>query len=240
VSSESTAEPAARRILVLGTGTEIGKTFVTAALARELRRCGCSVMALKPIETGCVSAGDPPQDSDAWLLEAASTPALVRPHPLYAFDHPVSPHLAARRTRQAIDTGRIVDWVRRAEVALRRSTIQYNSSWVIIETAGGALSPLSDTATNADLARALEPAFWLLVAPDALGVLHDLRATLTALRSLARAPDLTVLSAARPPDASTGTNAAELAALGIATPAAVFERNSNAAAAPLANALMKL
>jgi dethiobiotin synthetase len=240
VSPESTGEPAARRVVVLGTGTEIGKTFVTAALARELRRRACSVVALKPIETGCVSAGNPAASSDAGQLEAASTPAVVRPHPLYGFEDPVSPHLAARRARAAIGTRQIVEWVRGAESTLRRDTLQYNSLWTVIETAGGALSPLSDTATNADLARALEPAFWLLVAPDALGVLHDLRATLTALRSLGRAPDLIVLSAARPPDASTGTNAAELAALGIATPAAVFERNSDAAAAPLASALMKL
>jgi dethiobiotin synthetase len=240
VSAESTGAPAARRVVVLGTGTGIGKTFVTAALARELRRRGCSVMALKPLETGCLSAGEPVASSDAWQLEAASTKAVVRPHPLHAFEDPISPHLAARRARAAIDIGQIVDWVRRAEIALRRSTIQYVSFWTIVETAGGALSPLSDAATNADLARALEPASWLLVAPDALGVLHDLSATLTALRSLARTPDLIALSAARPPDASTGTNAAELAALGIATPAAVFERNSDAGAEPLANALMRL
>jgi dethiobiotin synthetase len=240
VNAESTEVPAARRVVVLGTGTEIGKTFVTAALSRELRRRGCSVTALKPLETGCASAGEPPAGSDAWLLEAASTPGVVRPHPLNAFEDPISPHLAARRARTAIDTGQIVEWVRHAESALRRTTIQYTSLWTIVETAGGALSPLSDAATNVDLARALEPATWLLVAPDALGVLHDLRATLTALRSLARAPDLIALSGARPPDASTGTNAAELAALGIATPAAVFERNSDAGAEPLANALMEL
>jgi dethiobiotin synthetase len=239
VNAESTGEPPVRRVVVLGTGTGIGKTFVTAALARELRRRGCSVIALKPIETGCASAGDPAASSDAWQLEAAST-GVVRPHPLHAFEDPISPHLAARRARAAIDTGQIVEWVRSAELALHRSTIQYTSPWTIVETAGGALSPLSDTATNVDLARALEPAIWLLVVPDALGVLHDLRATLTALRSLARAPDVIAMSAARPPDSSTGTNAAELAALGIATPAAVFERNSDAGAEPLANALTQL
>jgi dethiobiotin synthetase len=84
----------------------------------------------------------------------------------------------------------------------------------VVETAGGALSPLSDTETNLDLARALEPAELVLVAPDALGVLHDVRATWTAMRALLREPDQLVLCRARPPDASTGTNAAELERLG--------------------------
>jgi dethiobiotin synthetase len=230
-------QPGPRRLVVLGTGTEIGKTFVTTAIARALRDHGCSVLALKPVETGCAGADEPPANSDAWQLELASTPGPFRPHPLYAFPEPISPHLAARRASSAIDLERIVSWVSEGEKALQRNTLRYGASWVIIETAGGALSPLSDAATNADLARALEPAIWLLVAPDALGVLHDLRATLTALRALVRLPDLVVLSAARPPDASTGTNAAELVRLGIATPAAVFDRNSNAGAGALARVL---
>src|SRR6202000_2887278 len=90
--------------------------------------------------------------------------------------------------------------------------------WVIIETAGGVFSPLSPAKTNFDLALALEPALWVLVAADSLGVLHDVSATLQAMRARKRAPDHVILSGAREPDASTGPNAAELQALGIATP----------------------
>jgi hypothetical protein len=101
--------------------------------------------------------------------------------------------------------------------------------WSLVETAGGVFSPLNPTATNLSLAVALEPAIWIVVAPDALGVLHDLTATLTAMRANARMPEFVVLSAAREPDASTGTNADELARLGIATPVAVLGRESGAA-----------
>jgi dethiobiotin synthetase len=157
---------------------------------------------------------------------------------LHALADPVSPHLAARRARTHIDVPAIGDWARRAEIAIQHNTIH---TWSIIETAGGALSPLSEQSTNLDLARALEPALWLLVAPDALGVLHDLRATLSALGAAARAPELVVLSASRMPDASTGTNASELERLGIVSPVAVLERNNAAAgAAVLAEALMRL
>jgi dethiobiotin synthetase len=98
------------------------------------------------------------------------------------------------------------------------------TSFVLVETAGGALTPLAPGITNFDLALALEPAVWILVAPDALGVLHDVSATLEALSARGRSPDVVVLSEAREPDASTGTNAAELRELGIAAPVAVAAR----------------
>ena len=101
----------------------------------------------------------------------------------------------------------------------------------LIETAGGVFSPLSDDSTNFDLALALSPAIWLLVAPDALGVLHELTATLRALGAAGRRPDHVVLSAARGVDASTGTNADELRRLGVADPAAVLRQGSDDAEA---------
>lgn len=232
--------PALRRLVVLGSGTGVGKTFVAVAVARALSARGCAVIATKPVETGCVGSGEPVPGTDAWQLEAASTAGVIRPHPLYAFPDPVSPHLAARRAGVAIETTAIARWVARVEQeALQRTTLHYNHAWSIVETAGGALSPLSEAATNIDLARELEPATWLLVAPDALGVLHDLRATLSALRAIARPPDLVALSAAREADASTGTNASELVRLGIATPTAILERDSDAGAAQLAEALLR-
>jgi hypothetical protein len=98
--------------------------------------------------------------------------------------------------------------------------------WSLIETAGGVFSPLSTTRSNLDLARALEPAFWLLVAPDALGVLHDLTATLIAMGERSRRPDAVVPTASRGIDASTGTNARELARLGVVQVAAALPPNN--------------
>jgi dethiobiotin synthetase len=63
--------------------------------------------------------------------------------------------------------------------------------------------------------RAIEPSVTILVAPDRLGVLHDVTAC---------ARKVIVLSAPRTPDASTGTNAAELESLGIAHVIASFPR----------------
>jgi dethiobiotin synthetase len=69
----------------------------------------------------------------------------------------------------------------------------------------------------------------VLVASDALGVLHSVDATLTVLRVFApetMARLRVVLSAPAEPDASTGTNAAELERLGIASPVVALERGA--------------
>jgi dethiobiotin synthetase len=99
-------------------------------------------------------------------------------------------------------------------------------------------SPLGAGARNFELAQSLGEAIWLLVAPDSLGVLHDLTATLTAMAALGRSPDHIVLSAAREPDASTGSNAAELAALGIVTTTAVLARNDDSGIGVLVDRLL--
>jgi len=188
------------RIVVLGTGTDVGKTFVTAALARGLSRSG-PVLALKPVESGVV--GGATGDAGTIATAAGHEPRLSR----WRYREPVSPHLAARLAGDAIDVGDVVAWVEHEEARASSAT-----HFSLVELAGGAFSPLAPGSTNVDLALALEPAVWVLVAPDALGVLHDLGAT---LRALPRRPDAVLLSQSRPRDASTGTNAAELERLGI-------------------------
>jgi dethiobiotin synthetase len=187
------------RIVVLGTGTDVGKTYVTAALARSLVRQG-SVLALKPIESGV----EPGVEGDAGTIAlAASHAPMLSP---WRFPRPVSPHLASREAGVSLDVAEVANWVAAQEH-------QHPAQHTLIELAGGAFSPLAPGVANVDLALALAPARWLLVAPDALGVLHDLTVT---LRALPRPPDAIVLSVSRRADASTGSNAAELARLGIA------------------------
>jgi dethiobiotin synthetase len=221
-----------KRVVVLGTGTSVGKTFVTAALARELHRQlpSASVLALKPVETGVADG----YASDARLLESVSH-VHVKPsvHPLYSFVEPISPHLAARRAGTALSVEPVVAWLRDIELA------NPGAGFCLVETAGGAFSPFGETTTNTDLAIALEPALWVLIVPDALGALHDTRATLLALDSVARAPDYVVVNAAREPDAATGTTAPELARLRIVRPVSILGRADESGVASLARALIE-
>jgi dethiobiotin synthetase len=225
---------------VLGCGTGAGKTRVSVALLRELVQAKRACIGLKPIESG-VDPGhpEPVPGSDAHALaQAGSFPNAAKQHPLYAFSEPLSPHLAARRLGVEIDLNETARWVRRAEESVTPLVMPHMALWTVIESAGGVFSPLRTEATNFELARLLEPALWILVAADSLGVLHELSATTQAMRARGREPDHVVLSAARSPDASTGSNARELQALRIVAPTAVLARDDDRGIRTLAQRLL--
>ncbi len=200
---------AQQRIVLVGTGTGIGKTHLGVALVHALAAAGAEVAGLKPVESG---VGD--GVSDAERLAAVGTFHVKQPPP-YALATPLSPHLAAAREGLTIHLEPIVEWV-----------TSVGAPWVVVETAGALLSPLAPGLTNLDLAVAVAPTALVLVAPDRLGVLHDVTAALLALRVLApQLPEAVIaLLAPAEADASTGSNGRELVTLGIARRAVTFPR----------------
>ncbi|HEY1960096.1 MAG TPA: dethiobiotin synthase [Polyangiaceae bacterium] len=172
-------------LFVTATGTGVGKTWLSCALARELAG-HARVVAIKPVETG---GGD-----DGELL-AAATGQREPLRALLRFRDPLTPALAAEREGAAMDFDALV-----ADVARLAKDFDH----AIVEGAGGVLSPLTYEADATDLARRLD-AKVLLVAPDALGTLS---ATLAAMRCLP--PSAIALIEPSVRDASTGTNATVL------------------------------
>lgn len=183
------------RVVVLGTGTEIGKTYVSCLLAEAWNQSDGTTLAIKPVESGVRGVAE-----DAARLSQVATLGDV---PCCALPEPISPHLAARNAGVSIELEDLLSFVEVAESRLEG----FSRPLSIVETAGGVFSPLSDNATNFDLARALDPAVWVLVCPNALGVLHDVQAALRAM--VQRLPDLLVFSESREPDESTVSNVQE-------------------------------
>ena len=174
---------------VVGTGTDVGKTHVAAALARVSK-----LPAWKPVVSGGLE--------DVERLGAAP--------PLASLKEPISPHLAARREGVVLSAQAIVDATKET---------------MIVESAGGLYSPLSDEETNADVALLYgERALVVLVAPDRLGVLHDVGACVRAAEADGITFAAVALSAPAQADASTGTNAAEIERLGLADTVVMFPR----------------
>ncbi len=218
-----------RRVLIVGTGTGVGKTWVGCMLARAAASRGARVVGLKPVESGVAAPLAP--GSDAAALAAA---AGFRPGPPpYGLLGAISPHLAARRSGTRIELEQILIYVQDNE-----SIAGEPAALCLIESAGGLFTPLGHGLTNFDLVATLEPEWLVLVAPDALGVLHDVTATLGLARALGRDPDVVVLSAGRTPDESTGTNAEELVELGIAKSVFRVERDAKETLTPLVDALL--
>jgi dethiobiotin synthetase len=166
---------------------------------------GIRTLALKPVESGVHPGTWLDPESDAGRLQAEADGGAA---PLYCFPDPLSPHLAAQGVGMRIDLRAIVEWVRERENQFFGLDSDAPGGITLIESAGGTFSPLNEESVNFDLALQLQPALTVLIAPDSLGVLHDVGA---CLRAMALSPPAVVaLSAARGKDESTGRNATEL------------------------------
>lgn len=192
-------------VVVSGTGTDVGKTHASRAILGALAADGIAVAAEKLVETGVPEGDDEGKDSAA-LASSATFHVKPRspspgPRPL-RFRAALGPPQAARLEGRAIPI---------AGLRERIATLRAGAPALLVEGAGGLFSPLTETTTFADfLHDAASDAALVLVASDRLGVQHDVLATVRAARTLRLAPCLIVLSAPPTPDASTGTNEAEL------------------------------
>ncbi|MGD9720629.1 MAG: dethiobiotin synthase [Pirellulales bacterium] len=161
-----------RGLFITGTDTEIGKTYATALMAESLVRAGHRVGVYKPAASGCTrTAGALVSDDALRLWQAAGSPGTLAEVCPQVFAAAKAPHLAAA------DEGRRLDeTLLRAglDVWLARSDI------VLVEGAGGLMSPLGDDAFVADLAYDL--GFPLVVVADnRLGAInHVLQTLITA------------------------------------------------------------
>ncbi len=159
-------------VFITGTDTGVGKTLVTAALARCLVRRGLDVGVMKPIETGYRSDGPP---SDAGLLQEAAQSSdpldLVSP---CRFAQPLAPLSAALQDQRAVDIAAI-------ERAFGQLRSQHDI--VLVEGVGGLLVPLTAGFTVRDLMVRLSlPA--IVVGRTALGGINHALLTLESLSSV--------------------------------------------------------
>jgi dethiobiotin synthetase len=190
-----------RLIVVTGTGTGIGKTHVSCALLQCAATRG-SVLGYKPIESGV----DGTTRTDAEQLAEAGS-FHVKLSPSYRLRAPLSPHLAARLEHVTIAWEPIEQFV---------SEVRAKGVHVLLELPGGLFTPLTDTLRNVDVIGGLEPDVALLLAPDKLGVLHDVGATRAGAEQFGLRIDHVGLVAPSVQDTSFGTNAAELERFGAA------------------------
>jgi len=187
-------------LLVTGTDTGVGKTFVACALARGLRAAGRRVTVMKPVETG---VADGPGDA-LRLRDAAADPAPLDEICPYRLRAPLAPAVAARIEEVTIDLARLEALVRRR---LERADV------LLVEGAGGLLVPIADSVTWADLAARLRLPL-LLVAANRLGAINHCALTARVAESMGLAMLGFVLSSPEPArDVSASTNAAAITGL---------------------------
>ena len=161
---------------VTSTGTDIGKTFVTAGLIRYLRESNQPVTAFKPIVSGYDSSVAETSDP-AVLLSALGRPvtadAVERIAP-WRFRAPLSPDLAAAREGRRVDFEKLISF--------SRAVIAAATGPLFIEGVGGIMVPLDGQRTVLDWMTALDIPLILVVG----GYLGTISHTLTALDVLAQ------------------------------------------------------
>jgi 8-amino-7-oxononanoate synthase len=233
------SETRGQLFLMVGTGTEVGKTHISEACLYAMR--DRKPIPWKVVETGLASLQAMQLDSDQARLERAAGRALPAGSYRLEYPEPVSPHLEARRTGIKFDLSR-------ADETLRQ--LLADGSPVLAEFPGGLFSPLAEqqndvsggpvrdlgleqvrvAGARVEMAGPLDPlltvhlvARWLevarregarahclLVAPNRLGCLHDVLATLAGAQQVHVFPDAVILSSVATTDASQASNAVEL------------------------------
>lgn len=161
-----------RVVAVVGTGTDIGKTYVTALLLERLRQEGITVAARKPVQS--FDPSDDPSRYDAAVLGAASgePPETVCP-PHRWYEMAMAPPMAADALgRPNFTLDALVEELRWPEVPVNVG---------FVETAGGLRSPIADDGDCLAYVVAAMPEVVLLVADAGLGTINSVRLTMDSL-----------------------------------------------------------
>ena len=156
-------------LFITATDTEVGKTYVTTLIVKSLVASGARVGVYKPSAADCVSDGRQLISEDAVALwEAAGRPLNLDAVCPQRFRAPLAPHLSAKSEGRELDTDLlrtgISVWAEECDI-------------VIVEGAGGLMSPISEDEYVADIAFDLGYPL-IIVAPNLLGVINQTLQTL--------------------------------------------------------------
>ena len=162
-------------IFITGTGTDIGKTYVTALLAKYYKEQGIDVAYYK----AAISGADSIPESDAGYVKKIA--GLEQPDDSmvsYLFSEAVSPHLAAKINNRPIDLNKVIaDY----------QAVRDSHDFTVVEGSGGIVCPIrydeKEKLLLPDVVKALGLSV-LVVADAGLGTIHNVVTTISYIRSL--------------------------------------------------------
>ncbi len=161
------------RLFVTGTGTDVGKSFATGWLAREMRNAGINCITQKMIQTGNIGRSEDIERHREIMGTGMTDDDMKMITAPQIFSYPCSPHLASKIDNRPIDFE-----------AIDRATNYLAQKWdvVLIEGAGGLMVPLEGDYLTADYVRDRKlPA--VVVVSGQLGSINHALLTLLALKS---------------------------------------------------------
>ncbi|HXR21815.1 MAG TPA: dethiobiotin synthase [Acidimicrobiales bacterium] len=169
-------------VVIAGTGTDVGKTWVGCELARELQAGGLRVAARKPVQS--FDPADGLTDADRLAEATAEQATDVCPRHRW-YPKAMAPPMAAEHLGlppfTLVDLVSELAWPSQADVGL-------------VELAGGARAPLAADGDCADLVELLSPDLVVLVTGSGLGILSDVRLAAGALGAVRAQPPIVYLN----------------------------------------------
>lgn len=158
----------AKKIFITGTGTDVGKTYVSALIVKKMREQGFDCGYFKPVLSGVTELNGHLVDSDAnYVTQFAEIPMSANECVSYWWTEAVSPHLAAKKHNQEINIDKIkYDF----------SRLNKKFDYLLIEGAGGITCPIR---VNKDEKYLLKDLIWelglsiIIVADAGLGTINS-------------------------------------------------------------------
>lgn len=124
----------AKGVFITGTGTDVGKTFVTALLVKKFRDSGIDAFYYKAALSGASLNPDPGVVSDEQYVKTiASLPETHETLVSYVYQEAVSPHLAARKEGNPLELSKVI---------LDYQLLQSKHDFIFVEGSGGIVCPI--------------------------------------------------------------------------------------------------
>ena len=146
-----------KTLFVSGSDTDVGKTWVVAAIARELLERGESVQVIKPVQTGAEND----VETDVSIIKRQISYPNLETHTLFSYALPIGPVAAARSEGKSLEL---------APILSRLRGLPEDKDWRIIEGAGSLATPVAEDGKDwADFAKAIGLRRIVLVVDNRVG-----------------------------------------------------------------------
>ena len=123
-----------KNIFITATGTDVGKTYVSALIIKKMREEGFNCGYYKPVLSGVLENNGKLIESDCnYVIDTAKIPATANDCVSFWWKEAVSPHLAAKRFGEEIDIKKIIN-----DFTIKSTQYDY----LLVEGAGGITCPL--------------------------------------------------------------------------------------------------
>ena len=162
-------------LFITATGTDAGKTFVTALLIKKMRQAGINAGYYKAALSGALRKGDSliPGDAD-YVKRIAGIDTPLERMVSYVYETAVSPHLAAELEGNPLELEKVLDDYRRVSAM---------HDYITVEGSGGILCPIRrNMYMLEDLIKAMKLGI-VIVAPAGLGTINDTILTIEYAKS---------------------------------------------------------